>query len=91
VKRKSLLNDALHRIKHLHCELSDHGARCLINALEGIIENYQEVRSMETLRELLANGIIDAETFKVMAAQYERTIAFLEVNKLITKLQEGRI
>jgi hypothetical protein len=88
MKRKSLLNDSISRIKHLHCDLSDHGAMCLINAIEGIIENFQEIRSMETLRELLASGIIDAETFKIMAAQYERTIAFLEVNKLIIKLQK---
>ena len=88
MKRKSALNDVFTRLRHLHYDLSDHGARCLIIALEGIIETHQEVRSMEALRELLKSGIIDQHTFAVMAAQYERTMQFLEVNKLITTLQE---
>ena len=89
MKRKSLINEACHNLVRLHCDLSDHDATRLVVALWGIIDTYQEVQNMEALKELLAGGIIDQKTFAVMAAQYERTMQFLEVNKLITTLQEA--
>jgi hypothetical protein len=51
MKRKCALNDAFSRLRHLHYDLSEHGARCLIIALEGIMETYQEIRAMEALND----------------------------------------